>query len=33
MGQIQFAIAIPLIMTAFYFGIKLVMWIQERKEK
>ena len=33
MSQLQFAIAIPLIMTTFYYGIKLIMWIQERREQ
>ena len=33
MSQIQFAITIPLIMAVFYFGFKLIMWTQERKEK
>ena len=33
MSEIQFAITIPLIMAVFYFGLKLVMWMQERKER
>ena len=33
MSQIQFAIVIPLIMSVFYFGLKLIMWMQERKEQ
>ena len=33
MSEIQFAITIPIIMVVFYLGFKLIMWVQERKEK
>ena len=33
MKKILFVIVIPLIMSVFYFGLKLIMWMQERKEQ